>query len=121
MYHKLSDIQHKILQEKYTEPAFSGIYHDFFEKGVYSCAGCGSELFSSEVKFDAGCGWPSFWEAIDKSKLEFKTDLTHLMIRTEVLCKTCGGHLGHVFNDGPKPTGKRYCINSGALSWKKDE
>ena len=111
--------QYKILREKGTEPAFSGELLHNKEKGVYVCSGCGDELFSSDAKFDSSSGWPSFWDAI-KEKVELKADESSGMGRVEVVCKRCGGHLGHVFDDGPQPTGKRYCINSAALDFKKE-
>ena len=108
-----------ILREKGTEPPFSGKFVYNKDKGVYVCAGCGNELFSSDVKFDSGSGWPSFWDVISEGKVELKKDNSLGMRRIEVLCNRCGGHLGHVFGDGPRPTGKRYCINSASLHFKK--
>lgn len=119
---KLSKIEYKVLREKDTERPFTGEYWNHKEKGIYKCAGCGTELFSSNTKFASGCGWPSFYDAIDKSKIEEKIDLTHGMKRIEVLCKNCGGHLGHVFPDGPRDkTGLRYCINSVSLDFEKTD
>ena len=115
---KLSKEEYRVLREKGTDRAFTGKFWKYKEKGTYKCAGCGVELFSSETKFDSGCGQPSFYDALDKDKIEEKLDLSHGMRRIEVLCKKCGGHLGHVFDDGPKPTGKRFCINSISLQFK---
>ena len=108
-----------IMREKGTERPFTGKYYKHKEKGTYVCVACGNELFSSDSKFESGTGWPSFYEAIEKGKIETKQDLTGGMVRTEVLCARCGGHLGHVFDDGPPPTGKRFCINSKALDFKE--
>ena len=108
-----------ILREKGTEPPFSGKYVHTKEDGTYICAGCGNELFSSKHKFDSGSGWPSFTSAIDNDYIIFKEDLSLGTKRTEVICAKCGGHLGHVFTDGPRPTGRRFCINSAALDFKK--
>ncbi|EMR04475.1 peptide-methionine (R)-S-oxide reductase MsrB [Cesiribacter andamanensis] len=116
---ELSPEQYKVLREKGTERAFTGKYNDHKEKGIYRCAACNNELFSSETKFDSGTGWPSFYQPIDEDALLKETDRTYGMTRTEVLCNHCGGHLGHVFPDGPKPTGLRYCINSVSLAFEK--
>jgi peptide-methionine (R)-S-oxide reductase len=114
---RLTPEQYKVARQHGTEPPFSGKYVEFDEQGNYSCICCGEILFSSETKFDAGCGWPSFWESADPSKIELKDDLSFMMHRIEVLCKNCGAHLGHVFDDGPKPTGQRFCINSVSLNF----
>ncbi|MDO8123978.1 MAG: peptide-methionine (R)-S-oxide reductase MsrB [Candidatus Hermodarchaeota archaeon] len=117
---KLSEEEYRVLREKGTERPFTGKYWKHKEKGNYKCAGCGVDLFSSDTKFDSGCGWPSFYAALDKDKIEEKLDLSHGMRRIEVLCKNCGGHLGHVFDDGPRDkTGLRYCINSVSLNFVK--
>lgn len=112
---ELTPEQYRILRQKGTERAFTGKYHDCKDSGVYRCAGCGSELFSSDAKFDSGTGWPSFSEVTDREAVEVQPDHSLFVPRTEVLCSKCGGHLGHVFDDGPGPTGLRYCINSLAL------
>jgi len=116
----LSDKEFLILRRKGTEPAFTGKYLNQKEKGIYVCAGCGNTLFSSETKFDSGSGWPSFWDVVSEKNILLKPDNSLGVSRVEVLCSLCGGHLGHVFDDGPKPTGKRFCINSVSLNFKKN-
>jgi peptide-methionine (R)-S-oxide reductase len=118
----LSEEEYRVLREKGTERPFSGELLAEKGDGVYVCAGCGQQLFSSESKFDSGCGWPSFYEALDPQKVEEHVDLTHGMRRVEVTCRRCGGHLGHVFPDAPQtPTGMRYCINSVSLKFRGAE
>ncbi len=115
---ELTPEQYEVLRRKGTERPFTGAYVDNKTDGTYVCAGCGAELFSSGTKFDSGTGWPSFTDPMNTEHVELHTDTSHGMVRTEVTCKTCGGHLGHVFPDGPGPGGQRYCINSCSLDFK---
>jgi peptide-methionine (R)-S-oxide reductase len=117
----LTPEQYRILREKGTEPPFTGKYHDSKEQGIYKCAACGNRLFSSDAKFESGTGWPSFTDPMNLEQVELKEDVSHGMNRTEVLCKRCGSHLGHVFDDGPGKDGKRYCINSVCLELETKE
>jgi peptide methionine sulfoxide reductase msrA/msrB len=116
----LTPEQYQVLRQQGTEGAFTGKYYNHHGVGIYACAGCGQELFRSAEKYDSGTGWPSFWKAADSSAVKFKKDSSHGMQRTEVLCARCGGHLGHVFEDGPGPSGMHYCINSAALEFEKE-
>jgi peptide-methionine (R)-S-oxide reductase len=119
---QLGDAAYRVLREKGTERPFSSEYETMWDSGTYVCKGCGQELFHSNTKFDAGCGWPSFYQSIDKSRIKEILDTSHGMTRTEVVCSRCGGHLGHVFNDGyGQPTGLRYCINGISLGFRKKE
>ena len=117
---RLTPEQYEVLRNKGTERAFTGKLVNVKDKGTYVCAGCGTELFASDTKFDSGSGWPSFWQPIDDERVELHVDTSHGMVRTEVTCRACGGHLGHVFDDGPRPTGQRYCINSLSLEMEPD-
>jgi peptide-methionine (R)-S-oxide reductase len=118
---RLTEEEYRILRERGTEPKFSGEFLDVDDEGEFTCAGCGAVLFSTDQQFESGHGWPSFFDVVAEDTVETRLDTSHGMRRTEVVCATCGGHLGHVFDDGPDPTGKRYCINSAALDFDAEE
>jgi peptide-methionine (R)-S-oxide reductase len=118
---QLTPEQYRVLREKGTERAFAGEFVDEKREGTYRCAGCGQELFGSDTKYDSGSGWPSFWQPAGPGAIAFETDASMGMVRTEAMCGNCGGHLGHVFEDGPNPTGQRFCINSASLKLDPNE
>jgi peptide-methionine (R)-S-oxide reductase len=117
---QLTEEEYRVCRQKGTERPFTGQYWNEWTPGLYHCTCCGADLFEAGTKFDAGCGWPSFYQAIDQESVEEQRDVSHGMVRTEVMCRRCGSHLGHVFEDGPQPTGLRYCINSVAVKLKKE-
>ena len=115
---QLTPIQYKVTQQKGTEHPFTGEYYDHKENGVYTCVVCGAELFSSETKYDSNCGWPSFYAPLQEAPIHENVDRSHFMVRTEIVCEECGAHLGHVFTDGPQPTGLRYSVTSASLNFE---
>lgn len=115
---ELTDEEYRVMRQKGTERAFTGEYYDLDEEGVYRCAACGQPLFTSDTKYHSGSGWPSFYQPVSEETIEEQKDTSHFMVRTEVTCSRCGAHLGHVFTDGPQPTGLRYCINSVSLDFE---
>jgi peptide-methionine (R)-S-oxide reductase len=115
---RLTPLQYAVTQKAATERAFTGAYWDHHEAGTYRCVACGAPLFASDEKFDSGCGWPSFFDMADGARIATRSDTSHGMVRTEVQCGSCGAHMGHLFEDGPRPTGLRYCINSAALDFE---
>ena len=117
---ELTPEQYHVLREKGTERPYTGEFDHSFDQGTYTCAGCGAQLFASDAKYDSGCGWPAFYAPAGEEAVEEETDVSYGMTRTEVMCAACGGHLGHVFPDGPQPTGLRYCINSAALKLEEE-
>jgi peptide-methionine (R)-S-oxide reductase len=117
----LDPVQFAVTRQAATERPFTGVYWDHWQQGKYQCVCCGASLFESATKFDAGCGWPSYWQPVDADRIERVVDDSHGMVRVEVRCQQCGAHLGHVFEDGPAPTGERYCINSASLHFQPEE
>lgn len=117
---ELTPEQYHVMREKGTERPFTGIYHNTHDEGTYLCAACGNKLFDSETKFDSGCGWPSFYAPLAEGSVKEETDVSYGMNRTEIMCAKCGSHLGHVFDDGPQPTGQRYCMNSVSLKLEQE-